>query len=167
MASLKNSTRGRLILNKQNVIRNVREKIFGFRPFDIAAVSDYMQHENCNPMLTVKGVFTVSVDKRIAEDKQCLKKIELAICKYCYRLPPSFTRNSNKICGSFVIKSRITCNSSENITIFIILDWSKNKRIIEISTLHKKWSSPLRISSVNVTKSAGNCGFSHIYWRNP
>ena len=29
-------------------------------------------------------------------------------------------------------------------------------------TLHKKWSFPLRISSVNVTKSAGNCGFGHI-----
>ena len=28
--------------------------------------------------------------------------------------------------------------------------------------LHKKWSFPLRISSVNVTKSAG---FGHIYWR--
>ena len=27
-------------------------------------------------------------------------------------------------------------------------------------SLHKKWSLPLRISSVNVTKSAGNCGFS-------
>ena len=25
----------------------------------------------------------------------------------------------------------------------------------------------LRISSVNVTKSAGNCGFGHINWRNP
>ena len=25
----------------------------------------------------------------------------------------------------------------------------------------------LRISSVNVTKSAGNCGFGHIYWKNP
>ena len=23
------------------------------------------------------------------------------------------------------------------------------------------------ISSVNMTKSAGNCGFGHIYWRNP
>ena len=33
--------------------------------------------------------------------------------------------------------------------------------------LHKKWSFPLRISSVNVTKSAANCGFDHIYWRNP
>ena len=26
----------------------------------------------------------------------------------------------------------------------------------------KKWRFPLRISSVNVTKSAGNCGFGHI-----
>ena len=33
--------------------------------------------------------------------------------------------------------------------------------------LHKKWNFPLRISSVNVTKSAGNCGFGHIYRRNP
>ena len=30
----------------------------------------------------------------------------------------------------------------------------------------KKCIFPLRISSVNVTKSAGKCGFSHIYWRN-
>ena len=29
-------------------------------------------------------------------------------------------------------------------------------------TLHKKWSFPLRISSLNMTKSA----FGHIYWRN-
>ena len=34
-------------------------------------------------------------------------------------------------------------------------------------SLHKKWSFPLRISSVNATKSARNCGFGHIYWRNP
>ena len=26
---------------------------------------------------------------------------------------------------------------------------------------------PLRISSVNVAKSAGNCEFDHISWRNP
>ena len=31
----------------------------------------------------------------------------------------------------------------------------------------KKWIFPLRISSVNVTKSTGNCQFGHIYWRNP
>ena len=32
-------------------------------------------------------------------------------------------------------------------------------------TLHKNWSFRLRVSSVNVTKSSGNCGFGHIYWK--
>ena len=31
----------------------------------------------------------------------------------------------------------------------------------------KKWSFPLRISSVNVVKSADSWGVRHIYWRNP
>ena len=35
------------------------------------------------------------------------------------------------------------------------------------STLHKKWNFPLRISSVNVTKSAVSYEFGHIYWINP
>ena len=33
--------------------------------------------------------------------------------------------------------------------------------------LHKKWCFLLKIYLVNVTKSVGNCGFGHIYWRNP
>ena len=33
--------------------------------------------------------------------------------------------------------------------------------------LHKKWSSPLNISSVNVAKSSVSCGFGHIYRKNP
>ena len=37
--------------------------------------------------------------------------------------------------------------------------------ILAIS-LHKKWSFPLRISSVNVTKPAVSFVFGHIYWRN-
>ena len=40
--------------------------------------------------------------------------------------------------------------------------------LVDCEKLHgtKKWSFPLRISSVNLTKSAFSCGFSHIYWRN-
>ena len=37
--------------------------------------------------------------------------------------------------------------------------------ILFIRTLHKKWSFQLRISSVNVTKSAVSCRFGRIYWR--
>ena len=33
--------------------------------------------------------------------------------------------------------------------------------------VHKKWSFPSKISPVNVTKSTGNWGFGHIYWRSP
>ena len=36
-----------------------------------------------------------------------------------------------------------------------------------IFSLHKKWSFLLRISSVKVFRAAGNCGFGHIYLRNP
>ena len=32
-----------------------------------------------------------------------------------------------------------------------------------MQTLHKKLRFPLRISSVNMTKSAVSCGFGHIY----
>ena len=39
--------------------------------------------------------------------------------------------------------------------------------ILIADTLHKKWSFPLRISIVNVTKSTVSCRFGHIYWRNP
>ena len=38
---------------------------------------------------------------------------------------------------------------------------------LEKKPLHKKWSFPLRISPVNVTKFVVSCGFGHIYWRNP
>ena len=40
---------------------------------------------------------------------------------------------------------------------------------LELKSIHctKKWSFSLRISWVNVTNSAGNCGFGHIYSRNP
>ena len=34
-------------------------------------------------------------------------------------------------------------------------------------SLHKRWSFPLKISSVNVTRSAVSDGYGHIYWRNP
>ena len=47
-----------------------------------------------------------------------------------------------------------------NLNKFLSIDFNKQ-------TLHKKWSFPLRISSVNVIKSAVSWGFGHIYWINP
>ena len=33
--------------------------------------------------------------------------------------------------------------------------------------LHKRLKFSIKVSSVNVTKFAGNCWFGHIYWRKP
>ena len=41
-----------------------------------------------------------------------------------------------------------------------------SEKLVEFFT-GQKWIFPLKISSVNVTKSAVSCGFGHIYWRNP
>ena len=38
---------------------------------------------------------------------------------------------------------------------------------MSLTALHKKWCFHFMISSVHVTKSAGNFGFGHIYCRNP
>ena len=40
-------------------------------------------------------------------------------------------------------------------------------QLTDIVSLHKKWNFTLRISSVNVTKSAISNEFDHIYRRNP
>ena len=52
------------------------------------------------------------------------------------------------------------------LTLFIFVWWKLSFlfKIFSGLWLHKKWSFPLKISSVNVTKSRG---FGHIYWRNP
>ena len=42
---------------------------------------------------------------------------------------------------------------------------NKVKMQTRLVTMHKKWSFPFRISSLNVTKSSVNCRFGHISWK--
>ena len=46
-----------------------------------------------------------------------------------------------------------------------VVSFKTRLSILQKSML-KKWSFPSSISSVNAVKSAGNCGFDHIYRRN-
>ena len=87
------------------------------------------------------------------------------LCTYEIPYLPCFTPCSNErhsflwkgvFFWQVVLKGGAHLGIQKNIYIYIIQ-----------LTLHKKWSFPLTISSVNVTTSAGNCGFGHIYWRNP
>ena len=67
-----------------------------------------------------------------------------------------------------VVKSSIKFHNTDKQNI-IVNNKKTSQRLdlyIQVS-LHKKWSFPLRISLVNVTKSAENCGFGHISWGNP
>ena len=41
------------------------------------------------------------------------------------------------------------------------------KEVISEHSLNKNEVFPLRISSINVTKSAVSCGFGHVHGRNP
>ena len=62
-----------------------------------------------------------------------------------------FTSNNYAVKDSFGFAKDITQQSSKLFTAFLDV------------ALHKKWSFPLRISSVNVTKSEISYGFGHIY----
>ena len=56
------------------------------------------------------------------------------------------------------------CVKYNRIRFSLIRIFSYNGRAFDFKLLlHKKWNFPLRISSVNVTKSAGNCGFGQIF----
>ena len=58
-------------------------------------------------------------------------------------------------------------SQKEQISLKKEVEKAMKKVEVIVSSLHKKWSFPLRISSVNVTKSTGNCGFDYIYWIYP
>ena len=65
---------------------------------------------------------------------------------------------SNMKASHYIKKCKKCLNSCES--------WIRFLRPSNVVSLHKKWSFPLRISSINVTKSTGNCEFGQIYWRN-
>ena len=69
----------------------------------------------------------------------CLLRVSELVCKVCNWFVNSFVINN-------YCRFLITYHTAQN---------------------HTAHCFPLRISSVNVTKSAVNSGFGHIYWRNP
>ena len=87
----------------------------------------------------------------------------------------TFAQNQSKIFRNwhlYKLKYSEWCNTCYNITLILmkmVLSMKANEQILSAfnliqkqPSLHKKWSFPLRIYSVNVTKSTGNCVFSHL-----
>ena len=88
------------------------------------------------------------------------------------------TTNLEKIFITFPNQEELYCLTvGLHFTIILFLLKAKIKNFRNLHKLNfaliaskhctNKWSFPLRISSVNVTKFAVSCGFGHIYWRNP
>ena len=77
-------------------------------------------------------------------------------------------------CGTVVIKRHSTKSKlifrTVSIPVLRASDFCDSKHLWEWSLLetwlNKKWSFPLRISLVNITRSAGYCVFGQIYWKN-
>ena len=71
--------------------------------------------------------------------------------------------------GSFYLKNpnkKILSKQFYRISkVMLLLLFAKSQKTR--SHFAQKWNFSLRISSVNVTKSAVFCRFGHIYWRNP
>ena len=90
-----------------------------------------------------------------------------------------FRRNIGRCFGDFKFKRKIrikinrlvSCKVRKRFFLNHVFSWlwlwTCYSVVQNHLTLHKKRSFPLRIFSVNVTKSAENCRFGHIYWRNP
>ena len=79
-------------------------------------------------------------------------------------------------CGHHHLEPRIVLpnnTSFQLLKIFLLISagldtciWSKKRvKICILFKLHKKLSFPLRISSISMNKSRGNCRFGHIYWK--
>ena len=64
---------------------------------------------------------------------------------------------------TYMLERRLSVTLSK---MAVLKDFLVNGQFL-IYSLHEKQSFSLRISSINVAKSEGNCGLGHIYWRNP
>ena len=127
--------------------------------------------------------FRCSREQLFRKSSKVQKKIYIYIYIYCHRI--LFLGLSGckiipeQLHHSFVAVSFADLFQSSFREFCRIFPWNTWEQVLMLVTLalpshfykarglHKKWSFPLRISSVNVTKSAGKCGFGHIYWRNP
>ena len=92
-----------------------------------------------NVLVNVNAVkYLVQYKKRFSVFNEILEQVSLTLFYVCRRT------NSNLFYSQKVIMQVLVSS-----LMLYLTRWK--------FTLHKKWSFPLRISSINLTKSAGNC----------
>ena len=77
--------------------------------------------------------------------------------------------NYNLLTRVFRLKWSSSLIALSNVIVYwsSVVNYFQSLKFLLVMSLHKNRSFPSRTSAVSVTKSAGNCGFGHSYWRNP
>ena len=84
-----------------------------------------------------------------------LDRLSLGITKDCF----------NQLSGCPMVNFDFKWYTTQNIDLYS--KWCYQHSNLDTNNAQKKWSFPLKVSSVNMTKSAVSCVFGHVYWRNP
>ena len=90
----------------------------------------------------------------------CIKGLDQFACRPTFYFSEEYLELSlkhNRTHSFFLSRLSVWC--------YHIGEFVEDSIFFHSLALHIKWSFPLRISSINVTKSAGNCVCDHIYWR--
>ena len=101
----------------------------------------------------------------------CLKVFKMGVLSHPYKIAAVNFKRRIKCSWDYNLISRFDhvfsfLSFCISIKVFCFSLTQKNEAYQDYP-LHKKRKFPLRISSVNVIKSAVSCRFGHIYWRNP
>ena len=110
-------------------------------------------------------LFPEFLSKKMQERNYDKFLVVSAIKKKCFT---NGARNVFKILSK--TQDRAFCKNSERFSASVDIWLCSERTFVKLSFLTstaQKWGFLLRISSVNLKKSAGNCGFGHIYRRNP
>ena len=135
-------------LNKKTHVESRFIKASGGQPLDYhkGASSELCQFRVCNPIWNCSTTLSLLL--------MCFKFRQV-----CFRYTWTLANRGIKSFKTYTVIFRTNLQ--------IAYCWPRALECKWLGPLHKKWSFLLRISPVNVTKSAVSYVFSHIYWRNP
>ena len=151
----------------------------------VLLLSVELERNNYDPFYYLSNVWFVSMHvrkhllKRLFMNENVLVKLEL-LQRNCKRVWPRtfFMYFSYTVLQKYIYIFLRCCVNLVQVQVssvlfiiyrdvFITLSSICNGAFLQKQlTLHKKWSFRLWLSAVKMTKSAGNCGFGHIYCRN-
>ena len=122
----------------------------------------------CKIILNLESYLVPSNKRLLKIEHQInlLRKLIKVLWQICCIIWQDFQFDDNNWLGNSAILNFSLFSVKKNTDIYKLWSECILNMLVEIA-LYKKGSFPLRISSLNVTKSARNCRSGQIYWRKP